>query len=131
MKTKLISTRSGSTFATLGFFEKSFFNTFLSFTPYWDYKPTNDIHADSPSVYTSDEKNLGLINKIHLKFDCLNGSIVSVIQQPILYGFILNKPLGYKVSCQTERVHCKINKSNLNSKTFYLETENHGEIDFN
>ena len=35
-KTKLNLTRFGSTFGTLGFDERSFFNTFLGFTPYWD-----------------------------------------------------------------------------------------------
>ena len=54
MKTKLILTHFGSTFGTLRFDEGSFFSTFLSFTPYWDYKPTNAIHADNPGVYISD-----------------------------------------------------------------------------
>ena len=53
MKTKLSLTRFGGTFGTLRFDENSFLNTFLSFTSYWDYKPTNAIHADSPGVYTS------------------------------------------------------------------------------
>ena len=56
MKTKLIITRFGSTFGTLRFDEKSFFNILLAFTPYWDYKPTNANHANSSGVYTS-EKN--------------------------------------------------------------------------
>ena len=25
----------------------------MGFTPYWDHKPTNAFHADSPGVYTS------------------------------------------------------------------------------
>ena len=33
MKTKLISTCFGGTFGTLGFDEKSFFNTLVGFTP--------------------------------------------------------------------------------------------------
>ena len=51
-KVKLILTRFGSTFGTLRFDEKSFFHTIIGFAPYWDYKPTNAIHADSPGVYT-------------------------------------------------------------------------------
>ena len=68
MKTKLILTRFGSTFGTLRFDERSFFSTLLGFTPYWDHKPTNAIHADSSGVYTSD-KNLYLstLDKILLK----------------------------------------------------------------
>ena len=47
VKTKLTLTRFGSIFGTLRFDEKSFFNKLLGFTPYWDYKPTNAIHADN------------------------------------------------------------------------------------
>ena len=74
-KTKLILTRFGSTFGTLGFEKKSFFHTFLKFEPYWDYKTTNANHADSPGVYTNDKVilNLNTIDKIHLKCDCIDG----------------------------------------------------------
>ena len=50
METKHIFTRSGTTFGTLRFIEKSFFDTLLDFTSYWDYKTTNDFHADSPGI---------------------------------------------------------------------------------
>ena len=52
-KTKLVLTRFGSTFGTLRFDKKSFFNTLLGFTPYWDSKPTNAFNADALGVYTS------------------------------------------------------------------------------
>ena len=54
-KVKLILTRFGDTFGTLKFDEKSFFYTLLGFDPYWDYKPTNAVHADYPGVYTNDK----------------------------------------------------------------------------
>ena len=54
-KQNLFLTRFGSTFGTLRFDEKSFSYTWLGFTPYVDYKPSNAIHADSPGVYTSDK----------------------------------------------------------------------------
>ena len=53
MKTKLNLKRFGGAFGTLGYDEKAFFNTLLGFTPYWDHKPTNVFHADSPGIYTS------------------------------------------------------------------------------
>ena len=133
-KVKLTLTRFGSTFGTLRFDEKSFFHTILGFDPYWDYKPTNAIHADSPGVYTSDKINLNLntINKIHLKCDCIDGSIQDGIRQPILFSFVLDKPSGYKVFCEPETIHYKkINKSVLNTITFYLEDDNNKEVDFN
>ena len=98
MKTKLILKQFGGTFGTLRFDERSFFNTLLGFTPYWDYKPTNAIHADSPVEYTSDKLlNLITIDKIHLKCDVIDGSVVNVSRLPILYSFVLDKPSSYRL----------------------------------
>ena len=133
-KVKLILTRFGETFGTLRFDKKSFFHTLLGFTPYWDYKPTNAIHADAPGVYSCDKVilNLNTINKIHLKCDCIDGSIQDGVRQPILYSFVLDKPAGYKIFCEPETIHYKkINKSILNTVTFYLEDDNNEEVNFN
>ena len=133
-KVRLILTRFGSTFGTLRFDKKSFFHTIFGFAPYWDYKPTNAIHADAPGVYSSDKVILNLItiNKIHLKCDCIDGSIQDGVRQPILFSFVLDKPSGYKVFCQPETIHYKkVNKSVLNTITFYLEDDNNEEVDFN
>ena len=122
------------TFETLRFDKKSFFHTLLGFTPYWDYKPTNDIHADAPGIYTSDKVilNLNTINKIHLKCDIIDGSIQDGLRQPILFSFVIDKPSGYKIFCQPETIHYKkINKSVLNTITFYLEDDNNEKVDFN
>ena len=124
-RVKLILTRFGDTFGTLKFDDKSFFHTLLGFTPYWDYKP---------GVYSSDKVilNLNTINKIHLKCDAIDGSVVNGIRQPILYSFVLDKPAGYKVFSEPETIHYKkINKSVLNTITFYLEDDNNEEVDFN
>ena len=83
----------------------------MGFTPYWDYKPTNAIHADSPGVYTSDKVlNLSRTDKIPLKFDIIDGSGANGIGQPIIFSFILDKPAGYKVFCEPEAFHFKKNK---------------------
>ena len=113
------------TFETLRFDEKSFFHTLLGFTPYWDYKP---------GVYTSDKiiLNLNTINKIHLKCDIIDGCIQDGVRQPILFSFVLDKPSGYKIFCEPETIHYKkINKSILNTVTFYLEDDNNEEVNFN
>ena len=133
-KVKLILTRFGDTFGTLRFDEKSFFHTILGFTPYWDYKPTNAFNSNGEGVYTSDKiiSNLNTINKIHLKCDCIDGSVQDGVRQPIFFSFVLDKPSGYEVFCQPETIHYKkINKSVLNTITFYLEDDNNEEADFN
>ena len=132
-KVKLILTRFGETFGTLSFDKKSFFHTLLDFTPNWDYKPTNALHADAAGVYTSDKiiLHLNAINKIHLKCDCIDGSIQDGVRQPILFSFGLDKPSGYKVFCEPETIHYKkINESVLNT-IFFLEDDNNKIVDFN
>ena len=107
------------------FDEKSFFSTILGFTPGWDYKHYR--------MYTSQKiLNLGSTKKIHLKCDIIDGSIVDGLRQPILYSFVLDKKPGYKVFSEPETIpYKKINKSVLNTITFYLEDDNNKVVDFN
>ena len=123
MKTKLNFIQFSSHFGTSGFDEKSFLDTSLGFRPFWAYKHTIAIHADSPGVYTSDKiLHLSTIDKIHLKCDVIDGSVVSGIQEARLTSFVLDKPPGYKVFCEPETIHYRrINKNVLNTITFYLE----------
>ena len=122
MKSKMV-VRSG--IIAIRYDEKSFFSSVLGFTPGWDYK-----HY---SKYTSQKVvNLGSTNKIHLKCDCIDGSVLNGVRQPILFSFVLDKLPGNKVFCETETIHYKkIDKSVLNAITFYLEDNNHEEVDFN
>ena len=122
METKLI-VRDG--IIAIRFDEKSFFSTILGFTPGWDYKHYNK--------YTSRKiVNLGSTNKIHLKCDVIDGSVINGLRQPILYSFVLDKKPGYRVFSEPETIHYKkINKSVLNTITFYLEDDNNEEVDFN
>ena len=72
------------------------------------------------------------MNKVHLKTDVIDGSVVDGIRQPILYSFVLDKKPGYKIFSEPETIHYKkINKSVLNTITFYLEDDNNKEVDFN
>ena len=105
--------------------EKSFFSTILGFTSGWDYK--SYIKDTSQKIV-----NLGSTNKIHLKCDCIDCSVLNGIRHPILFSFVLDKLPGYKVFCEPETIHYKkINKSVLNTITFYLEDNDRKEVDFN
>ena len=76
--------------------------------------------------------NLNTTNKIHLQCDSIDGSIQNGLRQPILFTFVLDKPSGYKIFSEPETIHYKkINKSVLNSITFYLEDNNNKEVYFN
>ena len=136
MKTKVILKYIGGQrnfgLRTLRFDGRSFFLTLLGFEPYWDYKPTNSIRFGIPNFYISDKIfYLSTTNKIHLKCDVIEGSVVNGLRQPILYSFELDKLPGYQVFCEPETIHYKKNKSVLNVITFSLEDDNNEEVNFN
>ena len=120
MKTRLLVKHG---IIAIRFDEKSFFSTVLGFTSGWDYKHYNE--------YTSQKiLNLASTNKIHLKCDVIDGSVVDGIRQPIF--FVLDKLPGYRVFSKTETIHYKkINKSVLNTITCFLEDDNNKEVNFN
>ena len=114
----------------LRFDKKSLFNTVLGFSPYWDYK--NFIPIGDNEYYSERNRNLSKIKNIRSKCNVFDGSVVNGSTQPIIYKFVLEKPPGYKVFCDPETTHHKkINKSVLNTITFYLEDDDHKEVNFN
>ena len=67
-----------------------------------------------------------------MKCDYIDGSLVNGIRQSVLYSFVLVNLPGYKVFSEPETIHYKkINKSVLNTITFYLEDDNNEEVDLN
>ena len=85
---------------TLKITEKSFFYTILSFTQSRSY-PLDDIDGFYQLIagsYKSDRPvNITGIDKIHLKCDCIQGSIINGIREPILYKFVLSSRPGHKI----------------------------------
>ena len=106
LKTKLILTRFSGNFEMLSFDQTSFLNFLLGFIPFWDYKPTNAIHAESSGEHKSDKFfNSSTIDKILSNCDDIDGSVVNGIREPILFSFFLDKSSGYKVFCNLETIH--------------------------
>ena len=63
-------------------------------------------------------------DKVHLKCDCVEGSI--------LFSFNLSAPPGYKIIKEPNIIlYKKINKTRLDSIQFFLEDNNHNPVDFN
>ena len=85
---------------TLIFTEKSLFRTIFGFTRSHFY-PLDDIdgfYQLIAGLYKSDRPiNITGINKIHLKYDCNNGSIVNGVREPLLYSFPLSSSAGHKI----------------------------------
>ena len=120
---------------TLIFTNKSFFYTILGFTQSHQ-GPLNDIegfYQILPGSYKSDKPiNFTGIDKVHLKCDCIDGSIMNGIREPILYSFSLDQPPGHKIYKEPKvKLFKKINKSILSHITFYLEDDDYKSVDFN
>ena len=117
------------------FTEKSFFYTILGFTQSRSY-PLDDIdgfYQLIAGLYKSDRPiKITGNDKIHLKCDCIQGSIVNGIREPILYSFALSSPPGHKIYKEPRiKLFKKINKSLLSHITFYFEDDDHKPVDFN
>ena len=120
---------------TLIFTEKSFFYTILGFTRSRFY-PLDEIDGFYQLIagsYKSDKPiNITGIDKVHLKCDCINGSIVNGIRETILYSFALSSPPGHKIFKKPRvKLFKKINKPVLSHITFYFEDDDHKQVDFN
>ena len=119
---------------TLIFTEKSFFHTILGFTRSHSY-PLDDIdgfYQILPGSYQSNKpiNNTG-IDKVHLKCDCVQGSIVNGKREPILFSFGLSSPPGHKIYKEPRiKLFKKVNKSVLSHITFYLEDDDYKPVDF-
>ena len=85
-----------------------------------------------PGDYKSNKAiNVTGIDKIHLKCDCIRGSIVNGTREPISYSFALSSKPGHKIYKEPRlKVFKKINKSVLSHITFYLEDDDHKPVDF-
>ena len=74
-----------------------FFSFILGFNHGWDYKHYNE-YTSQKIVFSSST------NKIHLKCDVIDGSVVNGIREPILFSFVLDKLAGYKLFCEPEKI---------------------------
>ena len=83
--------------------------------------------------YRSDKPiNITGIDKVHLKCDCIQGSIVNRIREPNLYSFGLSSPPGHKIYKEPRvKLFKKIKKSITSHITFYFEDDDHKPVDFN
>ena len=98
-------------------------NKVLGFT-YKDY-PSGTHISEKPNMITTTDK-------VHLKCDCVDGSIVNGIREQILFSFNLSALPGYKIIKEPTTVLYKlINKTRLDTIQFFLEDSNHNPVDFN
>ena len=117
-----ISMKSVLTTAS-GIYFNSELNKLLGFTNK-EYLAGTHISEKPVMITTTD--------KVHLKCDCVDGSIVNGIREQILFSFNLSAPPGYKIIKEPNIIlYKKINKTRLDSIQFFLEDNNHNPVDFN
>ena len=82
--------------------------------------------------YKSDEPiDFTGIDKVHLKYDGVNGSIVNGVREPFLYSFGLSSPPSHKIYKEPRiKLFKRGNKSVLSHITFYLDDDDHRSVDF-
>ena len=120
---------------TLLFTKKSFFYTILGFTQSRSY-PLEDIEGfyQLISGLYKNEKPINItgIDKIQLKCDCIQRSIINGVRESILYSFALSSPPGHKIYKEPRiKLFKNINKSVLSHITFYFEDDDRKPVDFN
>ena len=120
---------------TLIFTEKSFFYTIFGFTRSRSY-PLDDTDGFYQLIAGSYKSNKPIditgIDKIHLKCDCIQGSIVNGIREPILYSFAFFSPPSHKIYKEPRiKLFLKVSKSVLSHINFYFEDDDHKPVDFN
>ena len=118
------------------FFTKIFFlHTILGFTQSHFYS-LNDIDGFYQLIAGSCKSNKPInitgIDKIHLKCDCIFGSIVNNAREPILNSFALSSPPGHKIYKKPGiKFFKRINKPALSHIRFYFEDDYYKPVDFN
>ena len=119
---------------TLLFTNKSFFYTILGYTQSHQ-EPLNDIEGFyqilAGSYKSNRPVNITGIDKVNLKCDCIQGSIMNGVREPTIYSFTLTSPPGYKIFKEPRvKLIKKINKSVLSHITFFFEDDDHKPVDF-
>ena len=119
---------------TLIFTNKSFFYIILGFTKSHQ-GPLNDIegfYQILPGSYDGDRPiNVTGIDKVHLECDCIQGSIVNGVREPLLYSFAFSSPPGHKIIKEPRvKLFKNVNKSVLSHITFYFEDDDYKTVDF-
>ena len=98
-----------------------------------NFSPLDDLdrfHQLTAGSYKSEKPVIITgIDKMHLKADCIQGTIVNSIRELILYSFALSSPPGH-IFFEESRVRLlrKINKSVLTHLTFFSEDDDHKSV---
>ena len=86
------------------------FNSELKVLGFTNMENPSGTHTSKKTVMTT------TTDKVHLKCDCVDGSIVNRIREQILFSFNLTAPPGYKIIKEpTTVLYKKINKTRLDT----------------
>ena len=85
-----------------------------------------------PDLYKSERpKNITGFGKIHFKTDCIDGSNLDGVRQPILFSFGLSSPRSHKIFKEHRiKLLKEINKFVLSHITISLNDDDHKPVNF-
>ena len=76
--------------------------------------------------------NITGVDKVHLKCDCIIGSFVNSIREPILYSFYLSSPPSHNLFKEPRtKIFEKKNKSVPSHTSFCFQDDGYKAVDFN
>ena len=86
-----------------------------------------------PGKYESEKPlKITVVDKVQLKCDCVNRSIVNGCRQPTLFSFALISPPVHKTMQEPKvKLFKKISKSVLSHITIFIKDDDHEAVDFN
>ena len=86
----------------------------------------------TPGTYKSNTpNNITGVDKFHLRCDCVNGSIVNGIPEPISYSFALHKPPSFIFYIEPRfKIFKKLSKSVFSHINFYFEDDDRKPVVF-
>ena len=70
-------------------------------------------------------------DKVNLKCDCVDGSVVNGILEQISLSFYSSPPPGYEIIKEPNIILYQKNKTRLDNIQCFLEDSNHNAFDFN
>ena len=126
--------KSDLNFNRTGIFTKRSFCTLLGFIQSYS-GPLGDLDGYIqlfPGTYKSDRPiNITSIDEVQSECDCIDGSIVNFVREPIFFSFALDQPPGHKTYKEPRiKLFKKVKKSVLADANFYFEDDDHKPVDF-
>jgi len=110
--------------------------TFTSHLNHWLGFTSKNLNVLPDQVTTTSisERKVSItdIDKVHLKCDCVDGSIFNGKREPIIYSFGLDEPPGHKIFKTPQKIlYKRVNKERIDGIAFNFHDNDRNSVNFN